>query len=231
MFKNAFFFVSALLTAVPAVAQMPDGSDISQAIPIYFGEVAQGIGDNVTKPFVVYAVNVAKGQQMTFAANRTTGTAAWNLYVLRPNVATVASAKTADVAVNYGNNAAAGKSLDYLVPADGTYYIVLTFGGTGLHYQVTIKSQGPIITTPTPAIAGCYTGQVDYITYSVQLITEDLPDEISVGGAVACTTCQVKPPIYSQIVNRLEAALRAQLPVSACYDGTGYIVQLKVMHP
>jgi hypothetical protein len=232
MYKSAFFFVSALLAAIPAIAQMPDGSDINKAIPIYFGEMASGIGDNVTLPNVVYSVSLAKGQQMTFAANVTNSRGAWQLYVLRPSAVTIASAKAADVAAQSIVAASAGYSLDYLVPVAGTYYIVLNFRATGMAYQVTLKSQGTPINVPNPATAGCLNGQVDYLTYSLQLIAEELPDEISIGGVVACNTnaCQVKAPAYFQIANKLESALRAQVPVSACYDFNGNIFQVKVMH-
>jgi hypothetical protein len=229
MGKKTVLFVSALLAAVPAFAQMPDGSDINQAIPIYFGQVAAGIGDSVTQPHVVYAISLAKGQQMTFAANRTTA-GSWQLYVLRPSVATVASAKAADVIANSGTSPSEGKSLDYLVPAAGTYYVVLAFSNTGIGYELTLKSQGPIITLPNPISVGCFLGQVDYITYSAQLVAMELPDEISIGGAVACLTCTVKPPAYFQLTNRIESAMKAQLPVQACYDSNNIIFQVKLMH-
>jgi hypothetical protein len=230
MSKKTFFFVSALLAAIPAIAQMPDGSDISKAIPIYFGQVAAGIGDKVTQPHVVYAVNLAKGQQMTFAANSTTGV--MQMEVLRPSAVTVESAKGADVAVsNISIGAGGGNSADYLVPNAGTYYVVLSFLSTGVGYQVTLKSQGTPINVPNPPTTGCLSGQVDYLTYSLQLIAAELPDTISIGGVQACATCPVKPPAYSQIVGKMESALKANLPVQACYDSGGNIFQITLQHP
>jgi hypothetical protein len=231
MSKKTLFFVSAFLAAIPAIAQMPDGSDINKAIPIYFGQVASGIGDVTTQPYVVYVVNLAKGQQMTFAANRTTPTGNWALYVLRPSAVTVASAKQADIAVNSGFIPSAGASLDYLVPTAGTYYVVLEFRNTGMSYQLTLKSQGTPINVPNPPTAGCLSGQVDYLTYSLQLIAEELPDTVSIGGVQACATCSVKPPAYSQIVGKMESALKANLPVQACYDSGGNIFQISLQHP
>src|SRR5215472_6885525 len=99
MQRKTFLILPVLMGVVPAAAQMPDGKDINKAIPIYFGQVAAGIGDSVTQPFVVYSVSLAKGQQMTFAANKTTAGGAWALYVLRPAAVTIASATAADVAV------------------------------------------------------------------------------------------------------------------------------------
>ena len=230
MMLNKRLFVVCALLAIPVIAQMPDGSDIGKAIPIYFGQVAAGIGDNVTQPQVVYAVTLAKGQQMTFAANRTTSAGSMQMQVLRPTAATVASASNGDVAVN-NVGVGAGTSATYLVPIAGTYYVVLRFLTTGVGYQLTIKSQGTPINVPNPPVNSCLTGQVDYITYSLQLIAEDLPDTISIGGVQACNTCQVKPPAYSQIVQKMESALKSNLPVSACYDANGNIFQITLQHP
>jgi hypothetical protein len=71
-------------------------------------------------------------------------------------------------------------------------------------------------------------GQVDYITYSLQLIALNLPDTISIGGAQACASCTVKPPLYSQSVDKFEVALRSSLPVQACYDTNNKIFQISL---
>jgi hypothetical protein len=73
MYKSAFFLVSALLAAAPAFAQMPDGSDINQAIPIYFGQVINDIIDGKSKPIQVYAIPLSRGQKVTVSADIKSG--------------------------------------------------------------------------------------------------------------------------------------------------------------
>ena len=91
--------------------------------------------------------------------------------------------------------------------------------------------QGTPINVPNPATAGCVTGQVDAITYSLQLIAAGLPDEVSIGGAKLCSSCSVKAPAYKELVDKMESAMGMNVGVSACYDNSGNIFQLKLVHP
>jgi hypothetical protein len=116
------------------------------------------------------------------------------------------------------------------VPAAGTYYVTVAVNNVGVSYTLQVTTQGTPQLQANPPQAGCLTGQVDYITYSLQLIALNLPDTISVGGTQACATCSVKAPLYSQITEKLETALSRGLPVSACYDAMGNIFQISLQH-
>jgi hypothetical protein len=237
MGTKTIFFVFVLATAARALAQMPDGSDINQAVPIWFGQNIHDIGDVNTAPLRVYSIPLAKGQQ--FSATLTNPSTDPGVYMgitlLPPTARSVAGCgwNCATGSVASDSTGVHSASFTYTVPAGGTYYVKVGFGSVGVNYNLQVKAGGTPIVTPLPPTAGCLTGQVDYVTYSVQLIAMGLPDEVSIGGVVACNSsnCQVKPPAYAEIVSRLESALKSQVPVSACYDSTGNIIQLKVMHP
>jgi hypothetical protein len=124
-------------------------------------------------------------------------------------------------------------TLNYQVAVAGTYYVVLRFASGGVNYNLTVDGVGTPIGVSNPAVAGCLQGQVDYITYSLQLIAADLPDVVSIGGTQLCATatCVAKPPLYSQIVAKLERALSTGLPVEACYDGSRNVFQITLKRP
>ena len=52
-------------------AQTPDGTDINQAIPIYFGQTVNDIMDLKTRPVVVYSISLAKGQSFSTLLSKT----------------------------------------------------------------------------------------------------------------------------------------------------------------
>lgn len=109
-------------------------------------------------------------------------------------------------------------------------YVLLTFRAKGVVYNFEVNAHGTPLGVLNPPQAGCLSGQVDSLTYSLQLIAANLPDTISIGGVQACANCTVKPPLYSQIVDKLETALRSNLPVQACYDAGGNIFQISLQH-
>ncbi|MGH9664845.1 MAG: hypothetical protein ACRD9L_10520, partial [Bryobacteraceae bacterium] len=126
---------------------------------------------------------------------------------------------------------AEGISFDYQVAAAGTYFVAVTAFAPGIAYQLQVTAQGPPIGVPNPAQKGCVTGQVDYILYSLQLIAAKLPDEVSIGGTKLCASCDIKPPAYPELVEKMEKAMAMNFNVSACYDTSGNIFQLKLIHP
>ncbi len=222
----------ALLASLSGVtwAQTPSGKDISSAIPYYFGQVATGLTDPTSQPYAVYSLALAKGQTISVAASRTTGTGNFNILLLTSAALSVNSYPSSSVVYNDGYNRSA-QSFNYVVPATGTYYIVIATVTSSMGFQLTAKSTGTPIAIPNPATAGCLTGTIDYITYSLQMIAADLPDEASIGGTRICSSCAVKAPGYMELARKMDAALASNSNISACYDSTGSIFQLKVGHP
>jgi len=116
----------------------------------------------------------------------------------------------------------------------GDAAIAVSVAGTAAATQprVPIQTAPEAIVGPTaPALIGCLMGQVDYITYSLGLITFGRPDEASIGGTQLCSTCTVKPPIYPEFARKMEQALVRKETVQACYDKDGVVYQMKVMKP
>ena len=111
------------------------------------------------------------------------------------------------------------------------YYAVIYFTRGSLSYQFSARASGTPIALPNPPTAGCLSGRVDYITYSLQRIASGLPDEVSIGGNRACASCTVKAPGYPEIADRLESAVRNNVNVEACYDSGGNIFQIKIIKP
>lgn len=224
--------------AIPgAFGQPAQGTDISTAIPIYYGQFVNDIGDVHTNPLHVYSVDLAKGQQFTAVATvaATASVVSMQVALFPPTQKSVADVRfNSGVTGNVASGLAAGGRSASLslatVPAAGTYYITVAVNDVGVSYTLQVTTAGTPQLQALPAQAGCLSGQVDYITYSLQLIALNLPDTISVGGLQACATCSVKPPLYSQITEKLELALRSGLPVQACYDTNGNIFQISLQH-
>ena len=116
------------------------------------------------------------------------------------------------------------------VPAAGTYYIGIRAENrdTGITYELQATAEGTPLLTALPTQAGCVFGQVDSITYSLRLIAMNLPDEVNIGGTRLCSACTVKPPLYSQMVDKMETALKSGVNIEACHDAQGQIFLVKL---
>lgn len=224
--------LATILLAIPShlQAQLPNGSDINQAIPVYFGQIINDIGDANTIPTKVYSITLAKGQQVSATLTAPGKNIRISLYP--PTILTIVgcnyNCSSGSVADNVAGNAAAIAST---IATAGTYYLKASFGAVGTNYSLQVKAVGAPIVTPLPPQAGCVTGQVDYLTYSLQLISAGLPDSASIGGTQLCASCTIKPPSYPEIVGKMETSMGLGASVSACYDSTGNIFQIKLIHP
>ena len=231
---GSLLLMAALTVPSKLAAQGPDGSDINKAIPIYFGQVVNDIGDRATAYIRVYSITLARGQRisvtMTTSVNATFEAGLYTPDKRTVNACGYGCRKDGVVA---GQDTSNGRSVsfDYQVAAAGTYYLYASFGGTGISYSLQVLAQGTPIAVPNPSTAGCIRGAVDYITYSLQLIAVGLADELSIGGTKVCGSCTVKAPLYPEIVNRIENALRSKVNAEACYDATGNIFQIKLLQP
>jgi hypothetical protein len=229
------FIGLVLLTAIPAAGFGQNGSDINQATPIYFGQTINDTIDSTTRPWQVYAIVVSKGQQITVTG--TSNSPSWIVYLLNPSTTTIAGSFSAvaqqgeTCSYGCGSQGTQGVSFNYPVATAGTYYVALHAWAPALVYTLQVTAQGTPITTPNPAQSGCLTGQVNSITYSLQLIAAGLPDTVSIGGTQMCASCTIKPPAYPALVAKMETAMGLGVGVSACYDGTGNIFQLTLNHP
>ncbi len=226
-------FVAGLLAvfSVGVRGQEPDGTDIATAIPIYFGQIVSDIGDVKAAPAKVYAITLARGQRISAdASNQLRRGCNWRLSIWGPSSRNVAALQNRDVLADSGDRCLDnGLTVTYTVPAAGTYYIILGFGVSGVPYTLRVTSEGTPIAVPNPPTAGCLTGKVDSILFSMQRIAAGLADEVAIGGQRACASCTVKAPLYPEITSRLEGALRSGVNVEACYDSAGSIFQLKLL--
>lgn len=234
-----FAMLSAMLLAGLAGARLSaqDGSDVNQAIPIYFGQEISDTVDEQLKPLQVYSITLAQGQTLSVTASVPTARP-WCVAIFAPTTRTLADLRRttctglAPLATS-GAKSANNSSLafDYQVPIAGKYYIAVAAGAPSLNYKLQVTAHGTPIGVPNPPSAGCLNGRVDSITWSLQLIAAGLADEAVIGGARICTSCTVKQPLYPEIVNRLENALRSKVNVEACYDAGGNIFQIKLVQP
>jgi len=217
------------------LGQQPTGEDISSAIPIVFGQSIDDIGDKNQAANRVYRITLARGQEVSVVASTTATNISWWAGILAPDTGTVrAQIPNGQILARGTNFSVTGEgamTLRYQVPAAGTYYILLRFNESGMRYNLRATATGTPIAVPNPPSAGCLTGRVDSITYSLQFIGMGLPDEVSIGGTRACASCTVKPPLYTEIASRLEEQMRSNADVEACYDAAGNIFQLKLLRP
>jgi hypothetical protein len=230
--------ICAILAAGTAHAQLPSGADINSAIPIYYNQVVQNLGDVKTAPFFVYSIAAAKGQTISVTISVATTAV--------PNTATMAivlfgpSATTIGNCTVYGSScpgniaSAAGgghsDSFTYTASTAGVYYIDVVLGSQSVNYTLEVTTTGTIPVTPNPTQAGCLTGQVNSISYSLQLIAAGLPDTVTIGTTQMCPTCAQKAPSNADIVAKMEKAMSLNLPVSACYDSGGNVFQITLNH-
>lgn len=225
----------AVLAPVGVFAQGPDGSDINKAIPAFFGQTIEDIVDSATRPKLVYSITLARGQQFSVTATGVSfANQAWAICLYAPNERSVGADQQGCPASPLAVRGWAREpffTINYQVPTAGTYYFVVTSRDPGLKFKFVATAQGTPIAVPNPPTAGCLNGRVDYITYSLQLIAVGLADEVSIGGSKICASCAVKAPLYPEIVNRLESALKSKVNVETCYDAAGSIFQIKMIQP
>ncbi len=232
--------IYTLAVAAAAFGQGPDGNDISTAVPIYVGQVVKDVGDTGIAPNRLYRIALGRGQKLRITTTADDGKRpGWNVFILRAATKTVRSLVTGDVlAQAYGTSASTGNwdetsiwAFDYQVPAAADYFIWVRFSRLNASFKLETQADGIPLDVTLPAEAGCLAGQVDHITFSLRFISLNLPDELSIGGSRVCANCTVKPPLYSAIVEKLEAALKAGVPVEACHDDKGNIIKVKMQRP
>jgi hypothetical protein len=236
--KRLNFIVGLVAAAVAiggrAKAQLPSGSDVNTAIPIYYNQMVNDLGDSGTAPLRVYSITMSKGQQIsaTLSIGNTAPSARLQVVIWGPTSTTVAFCTYNANCGGYLQyvQGARSASATYTASTSGVYYIEAVFGSQSVNYTLEVTTTGTIPIVPPPTQAGCLTGQVDYVTYSMQLIAAGLPDSASIAGTQMCSTCTTKPPSNPQIVEKLEKAMALNLPVSACYDAGGNIFQITLKH-
>jgi hypothetical protein len=224
--------LALVLCAIPLAAQGPGGNDINEAIPIHFGQKIEDIGDPSLAPNRVYKIVLARGQAIaaTVTADKT---ACMRLRLLAPATTTIKSFSAAQQLGLSEACTGTGISFNYQTSVAGTYFLYLHFENNynGINYTLQVNATGTPIAVPNPQSAGCLSGKVDSITYSLQYIAVGLPDEVTIGGTRACASCTTKPPLYPEISSRLETAMNSGGSVEACYDSAGNIFQLKLLRP
>jgi hypothetical protein len=215
--------------------QLPSGNDISSAIPIVLGQTINDIGDSSLAPNRLFKITLARGQAISAVATRGTGSGtSWRLELLSPATQSIGALRDNQVLVCSNNCflvGGTGLNVSYQTPQAGVYYLRVFFGDGGQSFSLRVTATGTPIAVPNPTSAGCLSGRVDSITYSLQFIAMGLPDEVTIGGTRACASCTVKPPLYPEISSRLEETQRAGGTVEACYDSSGNIFQLKLLRP
>jgi hypothetical protein len=233
--RVALGILAAVLVAGDCLnAQLPSGSDVNTAIPIYFQQMVNDLGDVKTAPLKVYSITLSKNQQIaaTLSVAATAPTANLDIELWGPGTTTLANCTynrcNPTLAYQVAPNTHS-VSFSYTASADGVYYVLTSFGSNTVNYTLEVTTKTPPV--PPACNGGNLTGQVDFITYSLTLIAAGLPDSASVGGTQLCPTCTIKAPQYPDIAQKMETAMGLNLPVSLCYDGTGNILQITLKHP
>jgi hypothetical protein len=217
------------IAASGLVAQ--EGNDINSAIPIWFGQTVTDVVDGSVRPLQVYSIALARGQKLTATVRITSGAACFTLNMYGPAKRTLeGSGFNADKLREGYQCRNTASTWDYEVAAAGTYFIAIKPNAdwSGVKYELQVTAQGTPLLTALPTKAGCVFGQVDSIVFSLRLLAMNLPDEVVIGGVVLCPTCDVKPPLYSQMVDKLETAMKSGVNVEACHDSQGQLFQIKL---
>ena len=229
-------FLACPLLPFNVFAQLPSGNDISTAIPIVLGQTINDIGDSSLSPNRVFKITLARGQAISAVLSVPRGNIFGKIDLLAPSTRSIATLTSNQIlSCSGGSNCFSannsGFDFTYQVPQEGVYFIRVFFGSGGNSYNLRVTATGTPIAVANPASAGCLSGRVDSITYSLHFIAMGLPDEVTIGGTRACASCTVKPPLYAEISSRLEETQRTGGSVEACYDSSGNIFQLKLLRP
>jgi uncharacterized protein (TIGR03437 family) len=125
--------------------------------------------------------------------------------------------------------------INVAVPAlpSGDAPVVVSVNGTSSSGRAFVPIQAPpepVGHQTSPPIVDCLTGPVDYITYSTPLLSYDRPDEVSIGGTRLCPTCSVKSPLFPEFTARMERSMKTKGTVQACYDASGNVYQVRMVH-
>ncbi len=77
-------FAVGLFAAVFAIggranAQLPSGTDVNTAIPIYYNQMVNDLGDSKTAPIRVFSITMSKGQQISVTLSTAVTAPAVNL--------------------------------------------------------------------------------------------------------------------------------------------------------
>jgi hypothetical protein len=98
----------------------------------------------------------------------------------------------------------------------------------GAAKRAAARNAKPVKADDAPAGATCISGFVYSLTFSVQYLTQNFADLVLIGDTYLCPNCDVKPPIYGALVQKLETAYDNGTPVDACYDGSGYVTSVRI---
>lgn len=220
---------TVVLAAGVMRAQTYEGSDVNSAIPIVFGQTITDVVDKNGRPDLVYAIDLARGQQLTVLA-RTTPKASkfFYLLLLAPNTPTIARWRSGFSVAQDNENRATERTFNYTVPTAGRYFIWIDTDDNGVGFELQAKAVGAAIDVPLPQTAGCVEGSVDSIAYTTRESSSGLAEEVLIGGTKICAACDVKPPLYPALIQKLERAQNSGLWTSACYDSTGQILRVSV---
>jgi uncharacterized protein (TIGR03437 family) len=157
------------------------------------------------------------------------GTASPSSPLARPVVSATAAiggavASLAFIGLTPGNVGLAQANVQVPPLATGNYIMTIGMNGT-VSKSAIVSVKGPgdgtIASVGLPDGEKCVSGQVNYVTFSLQQKVSGLADEASIGGTKLCATCELKPPIYGDFAARLESARIEGLNVDACYDTYG----------
>jgi hypothetical protein len=228
----------------------PRGAEIRH--PIYWAlekdPSVEAIGDNSSRPAIVYIVRLEAGEQLvatmttTFDANwgpepftlnlfddKTTslmgsGTT-WLVRVpAKPFTAESAKSPSAFIA-----------SFTFASPVSADYYIVPAFKSAGVFFTLKSKTD-TVIHTPSPTT--CVVGPVSTLSYTSSG-EDSLISDITVGEAAKAgkpygknrrfclkQACAIRPPTSLVLTYKLQEALRAKKEVKACWDSSSTIVNV-----
>jgi hypothetical protein len=227
--------IAAVVTGGRAKAQLPSGTNENTAIPIYFQEMYNDMIDVKSAPLRVFSITLSKGQQISATMSLAPTAPAVNLEI---QLWSPGQTGLGNCSYNGCSGALAGGIVgstrsvsiqNYTASVSGVFYITVATFGESVNYTLEVTTPTP---PPPPSCSGGnLSGQVDYITYSLNLIAAELPDSASIGGTQLCSTCSVKAPQYPQIAEKMETAMGLNVPVSVCYDGSGNILQITLKHP
>ena len=157
------------------------------------------------------------------------GTASSSSPLAKPVVSATAAiggafAPLAFIGLTPGNVGLAQTNVQVPPLSTGNYIMTISMSETvskSVIVSVNGPGEGTIAAVGLPVGEKCVSGQVNYVTFSLQQKVSGLADEASIGGTKLCATCDLKPPIYGDFAARIESARIEGLNVDACYDSYG----------
>ncbi|MDA2937708.1 hypothetical protein MYX75_05525 [Acidobacteria bacterium AH-259-A15] len=210
----AFWLAGSLVLA-------QEGSDIDDAIPLHLpADVFSGIGDSKTRRDFVFEVEAPAEVEFTITVTADKDNA-FTAVLLTPDVPSLKDYYY--YVLVWKPSQGKQVKIIYKTAIAGGYYLWVYFRKVSVDFTVSIEAAGVSLDTGE-TITLLPEGLITMIDYTAAGFAK----EILIAGVLLCLTCDFKPPVRPQLVEKIEHAFYSTSQVQPGFDESGVLVKLTV---